>query len=636
MTHLIVGTAGHIDHGKTTLVRALTGIDTDRLKEEKERGITIELGFAHLDLPGAPPVGIVDVPGHERFVHHMVAGVAGIDLVLLVIAADEGIMPQTREHLDICRLLGVSRGLVALTKADLVEPEWLDLVRQDVAAYLAGTFLEGSPVVAVSSTTGAGLPELRAELARLLADVPPRPATGLPRLPVDRVFTMKGFGTVVTGTLISGTLRVGDPVEILPERVESRIRGLQVHGGAVEQASAGQRTAVNLQGVEKTAVARGSVLTRPGQLAPTYLMDARLRCLESAARPLANRTRVRLHVGTSEILARVVLLGRRELRPGEEAMVQFRLESPGVAMPRDRFVIRGYSPVATLGGGEIVDARPAKHRQFSAAPLEHVETMAEADPRRAAALLAREAGLAGASREDLARRINLDAGTLQNHLAALVKEGTLLDVAGAPPLWVHREAAASFAERALGILRDYHAAEPLKAGLAKEELRSKFPAAAPRVFAALLDGLARRGTVAVEKDLVRLATHRVQLRVDQEEAKRKVEEAYRRAGLQAPAPEALAAELKVEPQTVRQALALLVTEGRLARVTDEILMHEEHLAPLREKLTAYLRERGKLGMPEFKEITGVSRKYSVPLLEYFDRTGLTLRVGDQRVLRKST
>ena len=635
MSHLIVGTAGHIDHGKTTLVRALTGIDTDRLKEEKERGITIELGFAHLDLPGLPPVGIVDVPGHEKFVHHMVAGAAGIDLVLLVIAADEGIMPQTREHLDICRLLGVARGIVVLTKADLVEPDWLEMVGQDVAAYLAGSFLEGAPVIPVSSTTGRGIPELRAAIAAVLAHPPAREASGIPRLPIDRVFTMKGFGTVVTGTLISGRLGAGDTVEVLPARIAARIRGIQVYGKAVESASAGQRSAINLQGVEKSAIERGAVLSHPGLLEPSYLMDARLFCLKSNAKPLANRTRVRLHLGTSEILARVILLGRAELAPGEEAMVQLRLEEPGVALPRDRFVIRGYSPVVTLGGGELVDTRPAKHRQYSAAALEHAETMAGSDPARAVPLLAREAGLEGVARDELARRLNVETGAMQNHLAALVKRGELLEVPGSPPLWVQREAAEQFEGRALGLLKDFHAAEPLKPGLPKEELKSRFPAATPRVFAALLDLLAKRARVAIEQDLVRLATHRVQLRVDQEKVKCQVEEVFRRAGLQTPALDAVAQELRLDPRSLREALGLLIAEKKLVKITEEILMHERSLEPLREKVVAFLKGGAKLGMPEFKEISGVSRKYSVPLLEYFDRSGLTIRVGDQRVLRKS-
>jgi len=617
------------------LVRALTGIDTDRLKEEKERGITIELGFAHLDLPGLPPVGIVDVPGHEKFVHHMVAGAAGIDLVLLVIAADEGIMPQTREHLDICRLLGVGQGIVVLTKADLVEPDWLALVTQDVTAYLAGSFLQGAPVIPVSSTTGSGIPELRAAIAAMLGRVPAREATGIARLPIDRVFTMKGFGTVVTGTLISGRLVVGDTVEVLPARLAARIRGIQVYGNAVETATAGQRTAINLQGVEKSAVERGAVLSHPGLLEPSFLMDARLLYLKSAAKPLANRTRVRLHLGTSEILARVILLGRAELAPGEEAMAQLRLEAPGVALPRDRFVIRGYSPVVTLGGGELVDTRPAKHRQFSRAALEHVETMAGSDPGRSAPLLAREAGLGGVARDDLARRLNVERGSMHNHLASLVKRGELFEIPGAPPLWVHRESVDQFEQRVLGLLRDFHGAEPLKPGLPKEELKSKFPAAAPRVFAALLDLLAQRGRIALEHDLVRLATHRVQLRGDQERVKGQVEEVFRRAGLQTPAADAVAQELRLDGKSLREAFGLLLAEKKLVKITEEILVHEQCLETLRAKVVAYLEGGAKLGMPEFKEISGVSRKYSGPLLEYFDRSGLTIRVGDQRVLRKS-
>lgn len=635
MSHLIVGTAGHIDHGKTTLVRALTGIDTDRLKEEKERGITIELGFAHLDLPGLPPVGIVDVPGHEKFVHHMVAGVAGIDLVLLVIAADEGVMPQTREHLDICRLLGVSAGLVVLSKSDMVEPDWLEMVGQEVAAFLAGSFLEGAPILPVSSTTGRGIPELRAAITSLLGKVPDRPSSGIPRLPVDRVFTMKGFGTVVTGTLIAGRLAVGDTVEALPAAFESRIRGLQVYGRPVEAARAGQRTAINLQGVEKSAIERGSVLSRPGLLTPSFLMDARLSCLASAAKPLANRTRVRLHIGTSEILARVILLGRTELAPGQEALVQFRLESPGVALPRDRFVIRGYSPVVTLGGGELVDTRPAKHRQFSASALEHASIMGASDPARAVPLLVQEAGLAGAGREELARRLNIETGAMHNHLAALVKEGTLIEVGGTPPLWLERAEAEQFEKRALGLLRDFHAAEPLRPGLPKEELKSKFPTAAPRVFTALVDLLAKRGRLVLEQDLVRLATHRVELRVDQEQLRNKVEVVFRRSGLQTPALEAVAQELRVDARALRETVGLLLSGKRLVKITEEILMHEENLAPLRARVADYLKGGARMGMPEFKELSGVSRKYSVPLLEYFDRSGLTIRVGDQRVLRRS-
>ncbi|MBI4391738.1 MAG: selenocysteine-specific translation elongation factor, partial [candidate division NC10 bacterium] len=363
MKHIIVGTAGHIDHGKTSLVKALTGIDTDRLKEEKERGISIELGFAHLTLPDGLRLGIVDVPGHERFVKTMLAGVGGIDLVILVIAADEGIMPQTREHLHICRLLQIPRGLVALTKRDLVDADWLELVAEEVRTFLKGTFLEGAPVLPVSATTGEGLDALKAALAALAAEAEPKRVEGIFRLPIDRVFTMKGFGTVITGTLLAGSLKVGDEVVVLPEGLRSRVRRLQVHGETVEQAFAGQRTAVNLPGIEVSAIARGSLLCLPGTLRPSTAMDATLTLLEDAPRPLKNRGRIRFHLGTSELLARAVLLDREELPPGQSAYVHLRLESPGAALPQDRFVIRSYRPAVTVGGGMILDPAPPQRRR---------------------------------------------------------------------------------------------------------------------------------------------------------------------------------------------------------------------------------------------------------------------------------
>ncbi|MGH7377367.1 MAG: selenocysteine-specific translation elongation factor, partial [Candidatus Methylomirabilales bacterium] len=363
MKHIIVGTAGHIDHGKTSLVKALTGIDTDRLKEEKERGISIELGFAHLTLPGGLRLGIVDVPGHERFVKTMLAGVGGIDLVILVIAADEGIMPQTREHLHICRLLHIPRGLVALTKRDLVDPDWLEMVAEETRTFLKGTFLEGAPILPVSATTGAGLEELKTALAALAAEAEPKRVDGIFRLPIDRVFTMKGFGTVVTGTLLAGSLKVADEVVVLPEGARSRVRRLQVHGEAVEQAFAGQRTAVNLPGIEVSGIARGSLLCLPGTFRPASAMDATLTLLADAPRALKNRGRVRFHLGTSEVLARVVFLDREELEPGQSAYVHLRLESRGAALPQDRFVIRSYSPAVTIGGGIILDPAPPERRR---------------------------------------------------------------------------------------------------------------------------------------------------------------------------------------------------------------------------------------------------------------------------------
>lgn len=634
MSHLVIGTAGHIDHGKTSLVRALTGIDTDRLKEEKSRGITIELGFAHLDLPDAPPAGIVDVPGHEKFVHHMVAGVTGIDLVLLIIAADEGIMPQTREHLDICRLLGVRKGIVVLTKLDLVEEEWLEMVRDDVRQFVAGTFLEGSPVVPVSSETGEGLDELRRQVRSMLGGIPPRQETNLPRLPIDRVFTMKGFGTVVTGTLVAGSLKVGQTVQVQPGGGEYRIRGLQVHGVSVEEATAGQRTAVNLQGAEKSALGRGDTMSLPGAIDSTYLMDARLHLLPGAPRPLLNRTRLRLHLGTSEILARVVLLGRDSLEPGEEGMVQFRLESPGVALPRDRFVIRSYSPLVTLGGGELVDTHPSKHKKSSSRALQAVEVLAGDDPAESALFLLDESGPAGMDVEGISRRLNIDGGETHAVLDGLVADDKARRIDGSQPLFLSASAVEGVEKSALAVLEGYHRQEPLKAGLSKEELRSRLKASA-RTFPFHLRRLQSEGRIEVEKDIVRLAGHKVTLRSDQEEVKKTVEAYYVRAGLHPPVSAVICEELRLDPSALLESVRLLQSEKKLEKITEDLALHNESLIPLRAKVVDYLTSTGKLTMQDFKEISGLSRKYTIPLMEYFDRTGLTIRVGDHRVLRKA-
>jgi selenocysteine-specific elongation factor len=635
MSYLVIGTAGHIDHGKTTLVRSLTGIDTDRLKEEKLRGITIELGFAHLDLPDAPPIGIVDVPGHEKFVHHMVAGVTGIDLLLLVIAADEGIMPQTREHMDICRLLGVQRGLIALTKTDLVEPDWLEMVREDVESFVAGSFLEGSPIVPVSSETGEGIDDLKDAIRSRLGGIPPRPVTTLTRLPVDRVFTMKGFGTVVTGTLVAGTLKVGETVSVMPSAREYRIRGLQVHGRSVEKATAGQRTAVNLQGAEKTSLRRGDTLTRPGSIDPTFLIDARLQVLPGAPRPLVQRARLRLHVGTSEILARVIILGRDALKPGEEGMVQFRLESPGVALPRDRFVIRSYSPIVTFGGGDLIDTHPSKHKKNSPEIIGQLETLAGTDLHQSSLLLLRESALTGLEAEALAGRLNISRGEALAVLEGLVGKGAVR-IPLKPPLFLHGDTVESFEAASLDYLRAFHRQEPLKAGLSREELKSRTGPAAGRSFPFLLESLKNSGRVKLEKDLIRLSSHKVVLRIDQEEVKKRVEEYYLGVGLQPPVTGVISETLNLDLRTLRESISILIGEKRLVKISEEMAMHHAKLEPLKEKIVAFLDGGGKMTMQDFKEISGLSRKYSVPLMEYFDRSGLTIRVGDHRVLRKAT
>ena len=383
MRHVVVGTAGHIDHGKSSLVLALTGIDPDRLKEEKERGITIDIGFAHLELEDGLTLGIVDVPGHERFVKNMLAGVGGIDLVMLVIAADEGVMPQTREHLAICQLLRVRSGLVVLTKADLAEPEWLELVQEDVRSFLRGTFLDGAPILPVSAKTGQGLPALREALRTLARAVPSRGTDATFRLPIDRVFTIRGFGTVVTGTVAAGLLALDERVEVYPRGLQAKVRGIQTHGRPVSTAAAGQRAAVNLQGVERAAIERGDVLSLPGLLQPTYMLDATCELLADAPAPLRTRQRVRFHVGTSEVMARVHPVAGVAIEPGQAGYVQFRLEAPVVALPRDRYVIRSYSPMVTIGGGELLDVAPSKARR-SAALVGRLGTLETGAPRRGA------------------------------------------------------------------------------------------------------------------------------------------------------------------------------------------------------------------------------------------------------------
>ncbi|MFQ5693957.1 MAG: selenocysteine-specific translation elongation factor, partial [Nitrospinota bacterium] len=532
MKQVVLGTAGHIDHGKTALVQALTGVDTDRLKEEKERGITIDLGFASLEMPGIR-MGVIDVPGHERFVRNMLAGVGGIDLVLLVVAADEGVMPQTREHLAICELLEIQDGVVALTKKDLVDDEWLELVTEDVRDFLGGTFLEGKPILPVSSRTGEGLEELRAALQERAAGVSHKNTEGPLRLPVDRVFTMRGFGIVVTGTLFSGRVHVEERVALQPKGLTARVRGIQVHGEAVEEAVAGQRTAINLQGVEKEAVERGDVLAAPDTLRPSYMLDATLHHLADAPRALKNRDRIRFHQGTAEIMGRVALIGADVLPPGERSYVQLRLERPVVARPGDRYVIRTYSPITTIGGGEVLDSHPPKHRRLRPETLRRFDVLSEADDAARAALFLKEAGHKGLTLAELLPRTSAGRKELLGILEGLRKDG-MAEWIDAQAGWAaHRESLEDLESEMKRILERFHRENPLRAGISKEELRSRIPGAPDRVFGISLRRLAG-GEVVLEGDAVRLAGHRVSLGAAQSELREKIERAFRKADLQPP------------------------------------------------------------------------------------------------------
>ena len=633
MRHLIIGTAGHIDHGKTTLVKALTGIDTDRLKEEKERGISIELGFASLTLPDGTQAGIVDVPGHERFVKTMLAGVGGIDLVILVIAADEGVMPQTREHLHICELLRVKRGLVALTKADLVDGEWLEMVRADVAGVLKSTFLDGCPVVPCSATTGRGLPELLQAIQAQAAVAEPKRTEATLRLPIDRVFTIKGFGTVVTGTLWSGTLLVGDEGAILPMDLRSRVRRLQVHGHTVEQAVAGQRTAVNLPGLEVSQIERGDVLCAPGTLRASEAFDATLALLPDAPRPLLNRARIRFHLGTSERLARVLLLDREELQPGEETYVHLRLEAPSAALPQDRYVIRSYSPAVTIGGGSILDPNPPRERRPRAKMIEHLRILERGSvtDRVERHLLA--ARFAPVTLEELRVRSDLDPVAVAESLGELTAKGSAVLVnakgeAGA----LHAERVAQLENEVLAHLTEFHAKEPLKDGLAKEELRSKLPAQlTPATFGWMLARLADAGKIAVERDKVRLAEHRPTLSAAEEELKAKIEAAYRTAGFQPATPDGVLASLGAERKLFQAVFRRMVDDGILVKVKDDIFLHRERYQEMRERVLSHFRTQRSINVGTMKDLFGVSRKYAIPFLEHLDDARITRRQGDERV-----
>jgi selenocysteine-specific elongation factor len=633
MKHVILGTAGHIDHGKTSLVKALTGVDTDRLKEEKERGITIELGFTFLDLPNGVRLGIIDVPGHEKFVKHMVAGVWGIDLVALVIASDEGVMPQTREHLDICRLLNVKKGLIVLTKIDLVDRDLLDLVKEEVTEMVQGTFLKGAPILSVSAVTGDGIPHLLATLDLLSQEIEERSAIGLFRLPVDRVFVMKGFGTVVTGTMISGTLSVGETVQILPSGVEGKVRGLQVYNRSVEKAVAGERAAVNLQGIESSAIERGDVLIRPHTLRSTQLIDAYFEYLPNTSRPLKHRTKQRFHIGTTLTNASVFLLEQEELASGEGGFVQLRLERPVVALPQDRFVIRGTSAIQTIGGGVILDSHPEKHKRYSSPVMADLRLLKDGTSEQALRQHVHHSGIGGITLEDLLNRVEMAPSEVRSILKEMVEKGDFLWIDPEKQKVIEKGQYQRLREVALVQLRDFHQRFPMKSGLSKEELRTKLPPETDvKLFQTLINELIQSKEVILEKDKLRLAGHRISS-ADEKGLVKRVEAALLKGGLQPPSPKELSEEWSEKEEEVRSIFEHLVHGGVLIKIKSEIYLHRIPFENLKKELVTYLENHQEITTPQFKEMTKASRKYAIPLIEYFDQIKLTIRLGEKRVLR---
>jgi len=630
MKSIIVGTAGHIDHGKTALVKALTGIDADRLAEEKRRGITIDLGFAHMDLPvpGGETLrlGFVDVPGHERFVRNMLAGVGGIDLVLLVIAADEAIMPQTREHFEILQLLGVRHGITVLTKSDAVDVETLDVVRLEVEEFLRGTFLDqSSSIIAVSSLTGAGLEELRRALAAEAERVQPRNSGAIARLPIDRVFTMKGFGTVVTGTLAAGTIRREDELQAFPAERRVRVRGVQMHGQMADAAVAGQRTALNVAGASTGDLLRGMTLAPPGIFDPTRRADVKLRMLASAPRALKDRARVHFHSYTMEAVAEIVLHGSRQIAPGEEAFARLKLPEPALLLPGDRFIIRQFSPVVTIGGGVVLDAAPIPR---TPGLNEFLQTLSIGN---AEAIL--KARIARRDRKGIwISKLIAESGWTKLVIEAQLSEAVRArEVVRSSDLFLGRPALEALESDLLNKAADFQKKNPLVAGIAREELREQTGASA-EVFDVGLALLVRENKIEVAGDLLRLPGRGVVMKDEEAESKRIIEGAFASAGLKVPALNEVLAGLKVDKTRAQKIVTLLLRDKVLIKISDELVFHRSALEELRRQMAAYKTKSTKIDVAQFKELTGVSRKYAIPLLEYLDRERVTKRVGDARII----
>jgi selenocysteine-specific elongation factor len=648
---LVFGTAGHIDHGKSSLVRALTGIDPDRLQEEKARGITIELGFAYLDVPGLGRVSLIDVPGHERFVRQMVAGAQGIDAVLLVIAADEGVMPQTREHLDICRLLGVRAGLIVLSKADLVEAGFLELAAEDARAAVRGTFLAEAPILPVSALRRDGLDALLQSIGALGRALPARATDGVARLPVDRVFTLKGFGTVVTGTLLAGRLSVGDSVDVHtlsprgPVVLPAKIRTMQVHNQPVESAQGGQRLALCLSGIERQDVERGATVAAPGVLRATRDLDVRLLHVPHDRRPLPHRAAVHFHMGTTQARARVLLLDEREIAPGGEALARIKLDRPVVTLPGERFIVRGFLDLAghgrTLGGGEILDAHPLtqQRRALLSRSLSPIARAMEQGSREELLLAhLRRAHFAGISAADLVGATGLGAGRVERVLQDLGARRLVrrFDVEG--QRYAAKESCEDLARLLRESVRAYHELHPMRPGIPREELRSRIPAEVPqKLFARVLEDESKAGELELNGETVRARGFTPRLG-DASRVVALLRHLYADAALTPPKTNELELLLatkgeRASPAVVQESLALLKNEKALVKVSDDLWFDASVLDELKQRLIAYLREQGNISPQRWKEMVGTTRKYSIPLAEYFDKERITLRVGDERRLR---
>lgn len=641
MREIVLGTAGHVDHGKTSFIRALTGHETDRLKEEKKRGITIELGFAWLDLPCGHRLGIVDVPGHEKFVRTMVSGVSGIDILAFIIAADEGIMPQTVEHFEICKLMGISNGLIIITKKDMVEPEWLKMVDEEVVEFCRGSFLEEAPIIHVSSVTGEGIAEVRQQLDTIVGGHIFHEVFGPFRLSVDRSFAMKGFGAVITGTGISGRIRTGEELRLYPSGLTAKIRGIQVHSESVDEVEAGHRTAINLQGIESADIHRGMVAAPPDVLEPSFMLDASFHFLKANTKPLKHRSRVRVHLGTVEVMGRLSLLDRDEVAPGQEVAVQLLLEEQVAVWPGDRFVIRSYSPVNTIGGGVIlgnVSALKRKRllpvdRQYN---LQMYATLRSDDLDRKIHFLLAESREHGLTANEIGIRIGLFGKNLKKSLQPSLSTNKIAVIDSTTQRYVILDVVEKIKKMLLENLEKYHCRHPLLPGIVREELRTGLERPVEqKVFNYCLADLLRKGEIIQEESFLRLKDHEVALKADEKELGKELTAWFTERGLQTPTIKETMEHFADYPSAmVKDVIKLQLREGRLIKISESLYYARGIYDPLVRKVVDFLEHHHEMDAQAFKELTGLSRKFSIPILEHLDKARVTVRIGNARVLRK--
>lgn len=634
MQHVVIGTAGHIDHGKTTLIKALTGRETDTLKEEKDRGISINLGFTYFDLPSGRRAGIVDVPGHEKFIKNMLAGVGGIDIVLLVIAADEGIMPQTKEHLNILELLDIKKGIVVLSKIDMVDNEWIGLIKEDIKKELCHSFLKDSPIIEVSSITGKGLKELIELMDKMTMELPERDNITDFRIPVDRVFTISGFGTVITGTLISGTLKEGDACEIYTSSIKTKIRGIHVHDQGVKEAYAGQRVAVNLAGVKTGEVNRGDVISKPNIMENTLMLDCRLRYLKDAPRVLKNRDRVRIYHGTSEILGRVVILDKEDVAPGDTALIQIRLESPMAARRGDKYVIRSYSPMITIGGGTILEPNPKRHRAYEQNVIDELLLKEQGDPEDVVEQTIKSNSKTFPRLDDIIKLSGKGVENIEDIIDTLIEKKTIYKISMLDGnIYIHHDFIDMLKVKALEVLNEYHRLNPLRPGISKEEFKNKLLGkdVKQRIFDVLLE-LLEKDTIELGKNSLWRKGFSIKFDKRQEEIKNDIYIQFHKGKFQPPSIAEILRSYGREEKAAKMVFDSLVELEYLIKLSEDIYITKDHIENAKRILINYINNNETITAAEYRDEIGASRKYAVALLEYFDGLKITKRVEDKRVL----